>query len=133
MVQNAYTCVTFKTIQHMQYTRYAFKTTQRIINAIHINHFVGQTGEVGFYEDLVCSQGKRCEHSATIQFDPPFGVPPAVMEAFSTLDSARDKNLRVVSEVSDITTETAKLRVFTWDDSNLYGAKLSWIACPKLG
>ena len=94
--------------------------------------YIGQTGEIDFFEDLNCTKEQDfCSQSVVADFDPPFRNVPLVMRAFSYLDSNTDRNLRVLVAVADLTRRGLKLMVGTWDDSILYGTRVSWIACPR--
>ena len=66
----------------------------------------------------------------TVKFDPPFKKVPAFSYGTMLLDST--SHLSVKLHLLSLTTESFKIKINTWGKKYaLYGAKFSWMACPK--
>ena len=69
------------------------------------------------------------KNSAMVKFkNGPFKNPPTVLVALNMLDMAGNANLRISTDISEVTTEGFRWHLDTWDDSTLYAAGASWIA-----
>ena len=64
-----------------------------------------------------------------IMFEPPFKSKPAFSYGLTYLHSM--KHLSVNVELISLTEESFKLKFVSWGGEELYGARVSWIACPK--
>ncbi|XP_060569793.1 uncharacterized protein LOC132728180 isoform X1 [Ruditapes philippinarum] len=89
-----------------------------------------RTGSIGFHHEE-CAQ-QQCSESQVIHFSPPFTKVPVVTFAFSSMDVNKDRNFRIGSSVSAVTTSSATLTVHTWADTVIYLSSLNWIACPNM-
>ena len=95
-----------------------------------------QTGAVEFNVDtngwtLGAGEGRRAFVSADIPFDPPFGTPPHVAVAVSGVDAAQSANLRLFVETSDVEAGEFNIVAYTWDDSLVFGVRVTWIAYDR--
>lgn len=73
------------------------------------------------------AQSFPLEH--TVEFDPPFKKVPVLSYGLTLLDST--SHLSVELHLLSLTKESFKIRFNTWGEYALYGARFSWIACPK--
>ena len=90
-------------------------------------NILGQSGEVG-------------EHSyptvkfpvvTQVNFNPPFAEKPALTYGLFLLDSNKNQNVRVRTKVDNLSTTGFKLTIQTFADTVMWGARISWMACPK--
>ena len=66
----------------------------------------------------------------TVTFNPPFKKVPAFSYGTTLLDST--SHLSVHLQLLSLTTESFKIKFHTWGKRYaLYGARVSWMACPK--
>jgi hypothetical protein len=63
--------------------------------------------------------------------DPPFGTPPHVAVAISGVDAEQSANLRLFVETSDVAANEFNIVVFTWDDTLVFGVRVTWIAYDR--
>jgi len=89
-----------------------------------------QNGEFSTRDEYHWSNPQR-ETSRRIYFARPFITPPKVIVFLKELDMDKDKNWRVVTNVSDIDTNGFNIHIKTWNDSILYAATAGWIAYPE--
>lgn len=68
-------------------------------------------------------------YDVTIKFDPPFQKKPAFAYGITLLDAL--KHMAVNAQLISLTERSFSLRIITWGRAELYGARISWIACPK--
>lgn len=68
-------------------------------------------------------------YDVTIKFDPPFQKKPAFAYGITLLDAL--KHMAVNAQLISLTEQSFSLRIISWGRAELYGAKISWIACPK--
>lgn len=68
-------------------------------------------------------------YDVTIKFDPPFQKKPAFAYGITLLDAL--KHLAVNAQLISLTEQSFSLRIISWGRGELYGARISWIACPK--
>ena len=61
----------------------------------------------------------------TVKFDRPFQKVPAFSYGTTTV------HLRTNLQLISLTTESFKIKFHTWGGYALYGARVSWMACPK--
>ncbi|WAR12833.1 hypothetical protein MAR_027013 [Mya arenaria] len=67
----------------------------------------------------------------TINFRPAFNSKPAIVYGLKVLDSAHNTNVRVDGHITEMTSAFFKFKIRSWADTVMYGAKFSWMACPK--
>ncbi|WAR12779.1 hypothetical protein MAR_026959 [Mya arenaria] len=67
----------------------------------------------------------------TINFQPAFKSKPAIVYGLKVLDSAHNTNVRVSGSITEMTNAYFKFKISEWADTVMYGAKFSWMACPK--
>ncbi|WAR12788.1 hypothetical protein MAR_026968 [Mya arenaria] len=67
----------------------------------------------------------------TINFLPAFKSKPAIVYGLKVLDSAHNTNVRVSGTIAEMTNAYFKFTISTWASTVMYGAKFSWMACPK--
>ncbi|WAR12792.1 hypothetical protein MAR_026972, partial [Mya arenaria] len=67
----------------------------------------------------------------TIHFQPAFRRTPAIVYGLRFLDVSNEANVRVRGEIMELTNTYFKFKIDEWDNTVLYGAKFSWMACPK--
>ncbi|XP_061184524.1 uncharacterized protein LOC133192546 [Saccostrea echinata] len=91
-------------------------------------------------KEFRCESGVLGQHTApapnwpygqTITFQTAFQEMPTVTYGLYLLDSAGTVNLRVSTEVKDITRGGFSINLARWGDSVLYGARVSWMACGR--
>ncbi|XP_078321793.1 uncharacterized protein LOC111110771 [Crassostrea virginica] len=70
-------------------------------------------------------------YTADVTFQSPFEQAPTVTYGLDLLDNAWDKNLRVDTTVSGVTTTGFHISINPWADTILYGARIRWMACGK--
>lgn len=63
-----------------------------------------------------------------IQFNPDFSETPSVVLGLTNLDF---HNVRIHAKVENVTKTGFTMSIRTWDDTILYNAGVSWMACPK--
>lgn len=67
----------------------------------------------------------------SVQFQSHFEERPTLTYGLYFLDSDRSTNLRVITEITDVTKTGFRMKLTSYDDSKLYGAKINWMACGK--
>uniref|UniRef100_A0A8W8L1S7 H-type lectin domain-containing protein n=1 Tax=Magallana gigas TaxID=29159 RepID=A0A8W8L1S7_MAGGI len=67
----------------------------------------------------------------SVKFKSHFEERPTVTYGLYFLDSDRSTNLRVITEITDVTKTGFRMKLTSYDDSKLYGAKINWMACGK--
>lgn len=67
----------------------------------------------------------------SVKFKSHFEERPTVTYGLYFLDSDHSKNLRVVTEITDVTKTGFRVKLSSWNDTKLYGAKINWMACGK--
>ncbi|WAR12791.1 hypothetical protein MAR_026999 [Mya arenaria] len=67
----------------------------------------------------------------TINFQPAFKSKPAIVYGLKVLDSAHNANVRVSGSITEMTNAYFKFTISEWANTVMYGAKFSWMACPK--
>ncbi|XP_078322114.1 uncharacterized protein LOC144621934 [Crassostrea virginica] len=70
-------------------------------------------------------------YTANVTFQSPFEQAPTVTYGLYFLDNGWDKNIRVNTDVSSVTSTGFHINVFPWADTVLYGARIRWMACGK--
>ncbi len=81
-----------------------------------------QTGhpfEVGF--------GRR-KDTKYVQFSSPFDMPPSIFLSLVLIDLSNKSNDRVSTKASEITCQGFLLTLETWENSQVYGVDVSWLA-----
>lgn len=87
-----------------------------------------------------CQSGTIGEHaypqvrfplSQNVTFNPPFKDIPAVVYGLYLLDSSKDHNVRVTTSLSNLSRNGFTLGISTFADTIMWGARVSWMACPK--
>lgn len=79
------------------------------------------------------TQSKQCNGKKgiienTIKFDSPFLSTPHVLASFQTLDFANGPDHRLKASVTNITKNSFVISFYTWCDTRLSQASLSWLA-----
>lgn len=88
-----------------------------------------QAGEFSTQDDHPWDK-PQLKTSRRINFDRPFITPPKVIVFLKQLDMDKNKNWRVITNVSDIDANGFTIHIDTWGDSILYSATAGWIAYP---
>ncbi|XP_052673413.1 uncharacterized protein LOC128155641 [Crassostrea angulata] len=70
-------------------------------------------------------------YTQSVTFQTPFEAKPTVTYGLNLLDTGYTKNTRVIAEVTDVTKIGLQVRLRTWADTQLYGARISWMACGQ--
>ncbi|XP_052720182.1 uncharacterized protein LOC128191875 [Crassostrea angulata] len=70
-------------------------------------------------------------YTRRVTFQTPFEAKPTVTYGLYYLDSVSTTNLRVSAEVTNVFKTGFQVQLSTWADSQLYGAKIRWMACGK--
>ncbi|XP_076075374.1 uncharacterized protein LOC143046218 [Mytilus galloprovincialis] len=87
-----------------------------------------------------CQSGVFGEHaypemkfpaSAYITFNPPFTATPALVYGLYLYDSSKNTNSRLVTSVSNLSKSGFNLKISTFAGTKMWGARISWMACPK--
>nr|XP_034302038.1 uncharacterized protein LOC117681469 isoform X2 [Crassostrea gigas] len=89
--------------------------------------FRRESGVVGRYVDAK----PQPNYTRRVTFQTPFEAKPTVTYGLYHLDSAPTTNLRVTTEVTNVFKTGFQVQLSTWADSELYGAKIRWMACGK--
>ena len=66
-----------------------------------------------------------------IKFNPPFSHTPAVVYGLYMLDSSNRQNVRLTTTISGVSKNGFTMRVATFSGTEMWGARISWMACPK--
>ena len=74
-----------------------------------------------------CQSGNRT-FKKHIDFDKEFESTPNVIVAIEALDTNKDTNLRLFLKKENIDNSGFDLIVGTWDNTSIFGVKISWIA-----
>lgn len=85
----------------------------------------GVTGDVWSLHE---GSGPRKFKTQDIPFSPPFATKPRVLLALAGLDADAQFNTRVTLKVEDVEPEEFNVVVSTWDDTLIYGVRVSWLA-----
>lgn len=67
----------------------------------------------------------------SVKFKSHFEERPTVTYGLYFLDSDHRTNLRVITEITDVTKTGFRVKLLSWDDTKLYGATINWMACGK--
>ncbi|XP_076075375.1 uncharacterized protein LOC143046219 [Mytilus galloprovincialis] len=87
-----------------------------------------------------CQSGVFGEHaypeikfpaSGYITFNPPFTATPALVYGLYLYDSSKNTNSRLVTSVSNLSKSGFNLKISTFAGTKMWGARISWMACPK--
>ena len=89
--------------------------------------FLGISGNVG----QKYSPALAWPYTAKVTFQSPFEQAPTVSFGLYHLDNEWNKNLRIDTAVSGVTTTGFQISINTWDDTILYGVQIRWMACGK--
>ncbi|XP_062571030.1 uncharacterized protein LOC134233050 isoform X2 [Saccostrea cucullata] len=91
-------------------------------------------------KEFRCESGGLGQHAApaptwpygqTIKFKTAFQEIPTLTYGLYLLDSAGTVNLRISTEVKEVTRTGFSVSLTRWADSVLYGARVSWMACGR--
>lgn len=66
-------------------------------------------------------------YDVTIKFDPPFKAKPALSYGLTLIDTLKHTAVNVV--LTSLTEQSFSLNFQGWGGGQLYGARISWIAC----
>uniref|UniRef100_A0A8W8L454 H-type lectin domain-containing protein n=1 Tax=Magallana gigas TaxID=29159 RepID=A0A8W8L454_MAGGI len=66
-----------------------------------------------------------------VKFKSPFEETPTVTYGLFLLDSLHNTNVRISTTVTAVTKTGFRVQISPWDDTRLYGARISWMACGK--
>ena len=72
---------------------------------------------------------KSFPYTVTVRFDPPFKKTPAFVYGTVLLDAT--DNTRYNAQLQKLTNEYFTISMKTWANYFLWGARVSWMACPK--
>lgn len=64
-----------------------------------------------------------------VVFKTPFEQAPTLTYGLNHLDSDKADNLRITTQVSNVTNAGFAMKLSNWDRSRVYGAIVSWMAC----
>ena len=104
------------------------KKLQQIYNGLISFFFLrGESGSVGQHE----APPPAWPYTADVTFQSPFEQAPTVTFGFYLLDNNWDRNLRVNTDVSGVTTTGFQISINPWGDTVLYGTRIRWMACGK--
>ncbi|CAG2236838.1 unnamed protein product [Mytilus edulis] len=87
-----------------------------------------------------CQSGVFGEHaypeikfpaSGYITFNPPFTAVPALVYGLYLYDTSKDSNSRLVTDVTNLSKSGFNMKIKTYADTKMWGARISWMACPK--
>ncbi|XP_063445817.1 uncharacterized protein LOC134725715 isoform X2 [Mytilus trossulus] len=87
-----------------------------------------------------CQSGVFGEHaypeikfpaSGYITFNPPFSDVPALVYGLYLYDTSKDSNSRLVTDVTNLSKSGFNMKIYTYADTKMWGARMSWMACPK--
>ncbi|XP_056013411.1 uncharacterized protein LOC125682260 [Ostrea edulis] len=67
----------------------------------------------------------------TVTFKTAFQEKPTVTYGLYLLDAAYTANLRVVTEAKNVTNTGFQVKLNTWADTTMFGARVSWMACGR--
>uniref|UniRef100_A0A8W8L1W6 H-type lectin domain-containing protein n=1 Tax=Magallana gigas TaxID=29159 RepID=A0A8W8L1W6_MAGGI len=70
-------------------------------------------------------------YTQSVTFQTPFESKPTVTYGLYLLDTGYTRNTRVTTEVTDVTKTGLQVKLNTWADTELYGARISWMACGQ--
>ncbi|XP_052675311.1 uncharacterized protein LOC128157004 isoform X2 [Crassostrea angulata] len=70
-------------------------------------------------------------YTQSVTFQTPFKAKPTVTYGLYLLDTGYTRNTRVTTEVTDVTKTGPQVKLNTWADTELYGARISWMACGQ--
>lgn len=76
--------------------------------------------------------GER-EASATVAFDQPFSVRPAVHLSIQMVDADNARNLRLQLRSSDLRKTGFRVIAYTWNDTRIGRLSVSWMAIGQTG
>ncbi|XP_034302039.2 uncharacterized protein [Magallana gigas] len=91
-------------------------------------------------KDLRCESGvvgihtipiPNWPYTQSVTFQTPFEAKPTVTYGLYLLDTGYTRNTRVTTEVTDVTKTGLQVKLNTWADTELYGARISWMACGQ--
>eukprot|EP00105_Crassostrea_gigas_P033752 XP_019917900.1 PREDICTED: uncharacterized protein LOC105346508 [Crassostrea gigas] len=91
-------------------------------------------------KDLRCESGvvgihtipiPNWPYTQSVTFQTPFEAKPTVTYGLYLLDTGYTRNTRVIAEVTDVTKTGLQVKLNTWADTELYGARVSWMACGQ--
>lgn len=68
-------------------------------------------------------------YTVTVKFNPPFKNAPAFVYGTTLLDTI--SSIHYNARLTEVTNELFTLSMITWSSYSLYGARISWMACPK--
>lgn len=68
-------------------------------------------------------------YTVTVKFDPPFKNVPSFVYGTTMLDASKVTHYNTI--LRELTAESFTLHIHTWTDYYLWGARVSWMACPK--
>ncbi|QRV92116.1 h-type lectin domain-containing protein [Ceratobasidium sp. AG-Ba] len=87
-------------------------------------------GDRDFQFGIHSIEGRNPPQSAQIVFDKQYASPPKVVVWFREFDFDQGRNWRLRASTEDITNTGFTLRLYTWADSKLNKASVTWIAHP---
>lgn len=64
-----------------------------------------------------------------VVFKTPFEQAPTLTYGLYLLDTYKGDNLRIRTDVSNVTNAGFAMKLSNWDGSRVYGAYISWMAC----
>ncbi|XP_062616019.1 ATP synthase subunits region ORF 7-like [Saccostrea cucullata] len=125
-----------KTIAEMTSTIKTLKTTIEEMKS-----FISSLQrDISNRKEFRCESGVSRQHKfpaptwpygQTIKFKTAFQEIPTVTYGLYVLDSDYTVNLRISTVVKEVTRTGFSVKIKTWENSVLYGARISWMACGR--
>nr|XP_022308192.1 uncharacterized protein LOC111114199 [Crassostrea virginica] len=102
-----------------------------------VNNQKTQIEELQQREPFKCESGTVSGHGHTLPwpvnknvvFKTPFEQAPTLTYGLYLLDTYKGDNLRIRTDVSNVTNAGFAMKLSNWDGSRVYGAYNSWMAC----
>ena len=68
-------------------------------------------------------------YTSWVSFKIPFQKAPTVTIGLTLLDSGHNRNLRIYTQVRYVSSSGFQVKMSKWDNTELYGSQISWMAC----
>ncbi|XP_071128552.1 uncharacterized protein [Mytilus edulis] len=105
-----------------------------------INHIERRVTRYASGNKEGCQSGVFGEHaypeikfpaSGYITFNPPFTAVPALVYGLYLYDTSKGSNSRLFTDVTNLSKSGFNMKIRAWADTKMWGARISWMACPK--
>lgn len=100
-------------------------------NIILISLPLGESGVVGIHTIHHTNPRPSWPYTQSVTFQTPFEEKPNVTYGLYLLDTGYTKNTRVSTNITNVTKTGFQVKLNTWADTELYGARISWMACGQ--